>query len=278
MKVDLVVTIILVFLITSCNSEQKSTEEKPQENQKKDEVHQKFQNKGHELVHNMVQKVGDYNKFLNKEDVVYTYTYKTPDVKTDISTEKYIFNGELSYGAYETHERTLPNLEGLIEQGYDGKEYWLKNNGTIINDEESLKRVAFNRPTNFYWFAMMSKLLDPGLIYEYLGEKEIDETTFEIVKVSFESEDNKPKDIYQVYINKETQLVDQFLFTVMDFEKTEPLLMKVEYENIEGILIPTKRKYKASNWDAEVTDEEWTLVNWTDIKFNNKLSKADFEK
>lgn len=278
MKVNLVAIVILVFLITSCKNEQKSTDEKSQEKQIKEEVQQKFQNKGHELVHTMVKKVGDYSKFLNKEDVIYTYTYKTPDGKTDISTEKYMFNGELSYGAYETHERTLSNLEGFMEQGYDGNEYWLKIDGTIIKDEASLEKVAFNRPTNFYWFAMMPKLLDPGLRYEYLGEEVMDEPKFDVVKVSFESKDDKPKDIYQVYINKETQLVDQFLFTVMDYGKTEPFLMKVEYENVEGLLIPTKRKYKASNWDAEVTDEEWTLVNWTDIKFNNGLTKADFKQ
>lgn len=272
MKFNLLVSIILVFAITSCKNENKSIEKAQKE------IVQKFENKGHELVYNMVQKVGDYSKFLEKENVIYTYTYTTPDGKTDITTEKYIFNGELSYGTYKKHERTFSNLEGLIEQGYDGNEYWLKNNGAIIDDEKLLKRVAFNRPTNFYWFAMMPKLLDPGLNYEYLEEKNINGTKYDVVKVSFESKDTKPKDIYQLYINKETNLVDQFLFTVMEFGKTEPLLMKVEYENVEGLLIPTKRKYKSSNWDAEVTDKPWIIVNWTDIKFDNKLTKADFKK
>jgi len=54
--------------------------------------------------------------------------------------------------------------------------------------------------------------------------------------------------------------------------------MEVEYENIEGLLIPTKRRYKNANWDADVTDEPWTLVNWSDIKFNTDLDRVDFEK
>ena len=58
----------------------------------------KFQNKGHELVYNFVQKVGTYQNLLDKKDVVYTYTYQTPDGKKDIATEKYIFQNELSYG------------------------------------------------------------------------------------------------------------------------------------------------------------------------------------
>jgi len=278
MKFNLLVSIILASFLASCKSDNKPTEKVEQEIETKTEVLQKFKNKGHELVYSMVQKVGDYQKLRAKENVIYTYTYQTPDGKTDISTEKYIFDGELSYGAYQKHERTLPELQGSIEQGYDGSEYWFKNNGEIVNDEAILKRVAFNRPTNFYWFSMMQKLLDPGLYYEYLSQKTLNGIAYDIVKISFESKDGKPKDIYQLYINKETNLVDQFLFTVADFGRMDPLLMKIEHEFIDGILIPSKRKYKASNWNAEETDAPWVSVNWTDIKFNNKLTKADFKK
>lgn len=277
MRITLVFSIILMLTFTSCkNDSQEKTKETPSKELKKNKL--EFKNKGHELVYQMTQKVGDYSKLAAKKDVVYTYTYKTPDGKTDISTEKYIFDGELSYGKYTTHERTLTHLEGLIEQGYDGSEYWLKHNGSIVTDSVAIKRVAFNRPTNYYWFTMMQKLLDPGLHYEYIKEQTIDKKTYDIVKVTFNTHDNKPKDIYQVFINKETKLIDQFLFTVMDFGKSDPLLMEMEYETIDGLLIPTKRRYKASNWDAEVTNDPWILVNWTDIKFNTGLSKTDFKK
>ncbi|GAL64553.1 DUF6503 family protein [Algibacter lectus] len=274
-KTNLILSAFTIFALTSCKNEGKENKaETPID--KVVEQKQKFQNQAHELVYQMTQKVGDYSKLASKKDVVYTYTYRIPDGKTDIITEKYIFNGELSYGAYQKHERTLPDLEGLIEQGYDGNEFWIKLNGAPLNDAAALKKVAFNRPTNFYWFAMMQKLLDPGLQYEYLKEQTINNNNYAVVKVSFNT--SKPSDIYQLYINKETKLVDQFLFTVMDFGRTEPMLMIMEYEQVEDLLIPTKRKYKKSNWDAEVTEEPWILVNWTDIKFNNGLTKADFKK
>ncbi|MWW26765.1 DUF6503 family protein [Algibacter lectus] len=274
-KTNLILSAFTIFALTSCKNEGKENKaETPID--KAVEEKQKFQNQAHELVYQMTQKVGDYSKLASKKDVVYTYTYRIPDGKTDIITEKYIFNDELSYGAYQKHERTLPDLEGLIEQGYDGNEFWIKLNGAPLNDAAALKKVAFNRPTNFYWFAMMQKLLDPGLQYEYVKELTINNTTYDVIKVSFNT--SKPSDIYQLYINKETKLVDQFLFTVMDFGRTEPMLMIMEYEQVEDLLIPTKRKYKKSNWDAEVTEEPWILVNWTDIKFNNGLTKADFKK
>ncbi len=179
----------------------------------------------------------------------------------------------MSYGAYTKHERTLENLNGLIEQGYDGNEFWLKNKGKIISDSAALKAVAFNRPTNFYWFMMMQKLLDPGLRYEYMKEQTIDTATYDVVKVTFETKADKPTDTYQLYINRDSKLIDQFLFTVVDFGKTEPLLMQLEYEYIDGLLIPSKRRYKNSDWNATVSNEPWILVEWSDIKFDTGLKK-----
>lgn len=235
--------------------------------------------KAYELVKKMVKKVGDYESLKTKTDVIYSYIYISPDGKYDQSIEKYIFDGELSYGEYSTHQRTFIDLEGTIEQGYDGTNYWLKHNGNVIDNADRLQRVKFNRPTNYYWFTMMQKLMDPGLVYEYIGEAEVDNQDYDIVKVSFDTDGDLPSDIYQLYINKKTALVDQFVFTVVDFNIVdEPYLMQVEYEKIDGILIPTDRKYKKSTWNAIVTDAPWTTVKWTNIRFNNQLSKQQFKK
>ncbi len=271
MKSKTLIFLLTSLLLFSCQEKQSVKKENNKTPQ--------FQNKGQELVMKMIEKVGTYQTLRSKKDVIYTYSYQTPDGKTDISNEKYIFDGELSYGKYDKHQRTLSNFEGTIEQGYDGKEFWLKNNGEIILDSSALKRVAFNRPTNFYWFTMFQKLMDKGVSYEYLGEETLNQTIYEIVKVSFDFENSKPTDIYQLYINKNTHLVDQFLFTVADFGAMEtPNLMVLEYEEVDGILIPTKRKYKKSTWQATVSDAPWVKVNWTNIKFNNGLTPADFEK
>lgn len=270
MKIDIKIFFIILIFAISCN-----TKNNEKEVSKTIVEHNK---KGLKLVAQLVEKVGSYKDLLNKNDVIYTYTYTTPDGKADVSTEKYLFDGELSYGKYEKHERTLTNLVGTIEQGFDGAEFWLKNEGEIIRDSIALNRVKFNRPTNFYWFTMFQKLLDPNLIYEYLGEQIINKISYDIVRISFESKDENPTDIYQIYINKETQLVDQFLFTVADFGVIqEPYIMQMEYEKVDGMLIPSKRKYKKSTWDAIITQEPWITVDWTDISFNNGLTESDFK-
>jgi len=263
------VLVIFVFLVSCVKTEKKASAEFE---------NQKFQNKGHELIFKMVQKVGNYQKLLESKDVEYTYRYQTSDHKTDVSIERYLFDGELSYGAYHQHERTFPDLEGVIEQGYDGNKFWLKNQKKPIEEAKRMKRVTFNRKTNFYWFAMMQKLLDPGLNYTYIKQSIIEGKKYDIIKIAFDSKNKKPTDTYQVYINQETLLVDQFLFTIADFNIAEPRLMKVQYEKIDDFLIPTKRKYTKANWDGENIDNNWINVHWDNIKFNNGFSRKDFEQ
>ena len=239
MKYPFINLSIIVFLTFSCTPQTSS------ESAKAPSIEP--ENKGHELIIQLTEKMGTYSDLLAKQDVIYRYTYTTPDGKTDISTEKYIFDGELSLGIYHKHERTLHQLTDTIVQGYNGHEFWLAHNGGFLQDEQLIQRVRFNRKTNFYWFAMFQKLLDPGLLYEYLGERQIGDAVYDLVKVSFETTSNQPTDIYQLYINRGTGLVDQFLFTVVDYGVVEaPFLMKIEYEEIDGFLIPSKRKYKKS--------------------------------
>lgn len=271
MKIIRLLFVLFAVSVISCNSE-------PQE-VKPESTEITFQNNAHELIYNMVQKVGTYQDLLDRKDVTYTYTYQTPDGKKDVASEKYLFDGEWSYAKYAPHERTLAQLEGPIEQGYDGKEFWLKHNGQYVEDEEAMTRVKFNRKTNFYWFTMMQKLLDPGLNYTYVKEDTLNDTTYDVVKVTFNSTNGQPTDTYQLYINRETGLADQFLFTVVDFGVEEtPYLMRMEYEDVDGLLIPTKRKYMKANWEGEPLDEQWIQVSWTNIRFNNGLSTELFQR
>ena len=281
MKITYAILLIAATLLSSC--QEKSRDHIKQaasfENKTSPIAEPKWQNEAHKLVYEMTQKVGDYQKLRNKKDVTYTYTYTTPDGSTDQSAEKYIFDGEYSYADYIKHERTLPELEGPIEQGYDGQTFWLKHQGKYIEDEASMKRVTFNRKTNFYWFTMFQKLMDPGLKYEYIKEAKVDDKNYDIVKVSFESKDGKPTDVYQLWMNKDTRLVDQFLFTVADFGVIEtPFLMKVEYEEIDGFSIPSKRRYTKGDWDGNNINENWIHVSWTDIRFDTNVSKSIFTK
>ncbi|MGB5417816.1 hypothetical protein [Algibacter sp.] len=269
------IIIIISLLLTACGNK----EAKTKETNKTVEVKlPEFQNKGHELIYQMTQETGSYQDLLNLKDIVFNYTYRTPDKKEDVSIESYIFNGELSHGAYLKHERTLPDLKGTMEQGYNGKDFWVKLNGQEISDNSAIQSAAFTRKTNFYWLTMMQKLLDPGINYEYLEQDNIDGKLYHIVKITFNTADDVTSDTYQLYINPETHLVDQFLFTVVSKNVTDPILMRVKYEKVEGILLTTYRKYTKSDWEANVLNDAWIEEITKDIKFNQNLDIALFDK
>ena len=184
-----------------------------------------------ELIEKMTEVTGNYENLKSLKDVEYTNTVTdTASGKSDISVEKYIFDGELSWAEYSKRENhAFPQIEGEVIQGYNGSESWATINGKLIEDPEIVKFTDFFRKTNFYWFAMMQKLLDPGINYNYEGKRNLNGIDYDIVKINYEHGIGDVSDTYLLYINPKTHLVDQFLFTVLDFNMTEPFLMMVEY-------------------------------------------------
>ncbi len=234
---------------------------------------------GRELVEKMVESVGGRDNLYALRDVEYKYTYRADAGKADVSIERYVFDGELSWGRYLKRENVMfPDLEGEIIQGYDGSETWVTLDGRLLDDPKLLRMADFTRKTNYYWFTMMFKLMDPGVNHEYQGTKNVDGVVYDLVKVTFDEGVGDVQDIYVLYINPETHLVDQFLFTVMDFEMKEPSLMRVEYEEVQGLKLPARRKYTASDWDATIKKDAWTHEICEDIKFDNGFEREMFEK
>jgi len=114
--------------------------------------------------------------------------------------------------------------------------------------------------------------------YAYEGCRRVGDTNYELVRVGFQDGVGDVADTYLVYINPNTWRIDQFLFTVLDFGKTEPLMMKVEYERVDGVLLGTKRLYAPSSWSGEMTGKpKWTEEISVGIRFDNGFAKKLFE-
>lgn len=211
------------------------------------------------------------------KDVQYTYLYRSQG-KLDLSVERYRFDGELSYARYIVHEVFVaPDAEGDVIQAYDGETTRVSVAGRVIRDPKQLQLARFLRSTNFYWFAMMHKLRDPGVRHRYKGTKKMGDAVYDLLEVTFEGSDEDTADTYLLYINPETHLVDQFLFTVVALGKTKPFLMKVQYDDFGSIKLPTRRKYAPSDWDGRVNSKEWVHEVMTGLHFDNGFKRKDFE-
>jgi hypothetical protein len=232
-------------------------------------------NPGRALVAEMVAKVGGMDRLYRLGDVQYTYTYRLPDGREDVSSERYIFDGELSWARYSKRQaHALPQVHGELVQAYDGNRTWCAADGKRLTAPAALRSCDFLRKTNFYWFAMMQKLLDPGITYTYQGTRKVGGTDYRMVRITFNEGVGDSQDTYLLYINPRTKLVDRFLFTVMDFGKKQPNLMTVKYKTLSGVTLPVTRRYTQSDWNGTLPkDARWTTELMTDIKFGNGFSR-----
>ncbi len=278
---NLLLSLSFMLLLIACNNQKqtKNSAEEPVE-QAAATPETEEPNQGKALIMEMVEAVGGMEALKSLKDVEYEYIYDVPgEGKKDVSIERYIFDGEYSWAKYTTHTKwVMPDVEGEVEQGYDGSESWVTLNGKIVEDSATVRIGDFLRKTNFYWFCMMFKQLDPGMTYEYKGTQTVDGVDYDLVKVGFEAHVGDAQDTYVLYINPKTKLVDQFLFTVMDFGMTNPLLTKIEYQTVEGIKVPASRKYIVSDWEGTVKGEDWVENYYEDVTFNNGFTKVLFQK
>ncbi len=224
---------------------------------------------------------GGLDKLKSLNDVEFDYHYISPDGKREISKERYIFDNEISWAKYSVHELNVsPDLEGNMVQFYDGDSTKVYNNGQRLNDPTIVGTGQFMRQANYMWFNIMFKLTDPGTIYKYEGQKEIDGSKFDLVNVSYDPEvtGKEQNDMFILHINPETRMVESFNFSLPIFGFEQPVLhAQLTYEEIDGIMVITRRIMTAPSPDGNgmvpLVDQQ--LKN---IHFNNGFTAGQLDQ
>ncbi len=218
------------------------------------------------LIDQVVAAVGGQDAMYALHDIAYDL-----HARGGVSRERYIFDGEASYGKSMTKE----GQEKI--QYFDGQHAMVTIGGKKTTAEDEVNGAMFSRKTNFYWLTMMHKLADPGLVYTYTGTRLLNGIPYEIVDLTFENGVGVAKDRYLLYINPYTHLVDQFLFTVNAVGRSEPLLMKYWYDTVaEGVKFPVVRTYRpAADWGGEPAEgTEWGAATYlTNFQVNQGFTK-----
>ncbi|MEO9510596.1 MAG: DUF6503 family protein [Flavobacteriaceae bacterium] len=221
----------------------------------------------------VAQTHGGWNDLWKKKDVEYTYDYRyTANDIADVSIERYIFDSEASYGKYDQHQiNIMPDKEGEVIQCFDGNETVVMVNGKKTEDPKLLGVSDFLRRANYYWFTMPYKLNDKGTVAKFLGQEEYNGTMYDKIHVTYDPtvSGKEQNDIYILYVNPETKLIDRFYFSLPFLGVEEPIIIaNYKYEDIDGQLISTKRSYFMPS--PEGYSEEPNLVQtMTNVKFNN---------
>ncbi|MEM9722514.1 MAG: DUF6503 family protein [Bacteroidota bacterium] len=234
------------------------------------------------LIEEMQAAVGSWDNLHALKDVSFTYDYHSPQANLrDVSTERYIFEGEHSWAEYTTHQiNVMPQAEGVVIQALVDGLPSCSVNGKLVTDKEILGGTDFLRRANYFWFVMNFKLNDPGTIHAYVGEESLDGTAYHKVRVTYDSgKTGKPQnDGYLLYINKDTKLVDQFYFSLPAMGVNEiAIKMKVDYETFNGVKLPVKRYIYMPGKDGKLGTEPGLVQTSSNIKFNSGFTPADFK-
>lgn len=274
--------LIIIGMLFSCNNAEKRTEENTTENLKEniEKVVYDIESPKSMLLA-VSEACGGIDKLRSLNDVEFDYHYLSPDGKSEVSKERYIFDNEISWARYSVHELNVsPDLEGNIVQFYDGESITVHHNGKALNDSTAIGTGQFLRQANYMWFNMMFKLSDPGIIYKYEGQKEIEGTKYDVVNVTYDPEvtGKEQNDIFVVYINPETHMVESFDFSLPVWGIMEPVLhAQLTYEEIDGIMVITRRLMTGPdpNGNGMVPMIDQQLKN---IRFNNGFTAAQLRQ
>lgn len=233
-----------------------------------------------DLLAKMQKAMGGWNKMYKLNDVQFDYYYEYQGVdKKDISQERYIFEGEHSWAKYTTHQiNVMPEAGGTVIQAVVNDKAYMSHDGKKMDNAEALGGTMFLRKANYYWFTMMYKLNDPGTIVNYQGTETMNGTAYHKVAITFDSAKTgkEVNDAYILYINPKTNLVDQFYFSLPALGVKEPvMLMKLEYEKINGVRVPVKRSIFQPNDKGMYTESPNLVQISKNVKFNNGFKPSD---
>ncbi len=222
---------------------------------------------------------GGWNHLRSKNDVEYHYEYTVPEGKADISTERYIFDSEISFGHYTRHEiNTMPTENGIVTHFFDGEKVTITLNEDVVENERTIATAEFVRRANYFWFVMPYKLNDPGTIAKYLGKEIYNGIDYAKLEITYDAKvtGKEKNDIYILYVNQETQLIDRFYFSLPFLGISSPVILaEYTYKEIEGQKIATNRNYFLPDAKGAYRESPSITQILSQIKFNNGFTKEN---
>ncbi|MEM6863693.1 MAG: DUF6503 family protein [Bacteroidota bacterium] len=263
----------IMVLLISCVPKAKQTEtaiEKTEKVVKKGPIYDTSDPKS--MLKAVAYAHGGWGDLWKKRDVEYVYEYRSSEGKADVSTERYIFDNEASLGKYSLHQiNVMPDEDGEVIQFFDGEQTSVMVDGTKTENPQLLGVGDFLRRANYFWFTMPYKLTDQGTIVSYQGKEDHEGKTYDKVQVTYDASmtQKEQNDIYILYINPDTKRIDRFYFSLPFLGVNEPVIIAdYEYQNIDGQIISTKRKYFLPS-ETGYADDPNIVQTLSNIKFNN---------
>jgi hypothetical protein len=149
-------------------------------------------------------------------------------------------------GDYRVSGKNREGEDVLVIMNINTKEGKAWKNGQPVADPKELLTFGYRRFINdTYWLLMGFKSFDPGVSREYAGEKSDGAgNTYDVVRFSFDKVGLTPGDVYWMWVNRKTGLVEQWH---MKLEGSKPeeepgVVLFHDYKRFGGLQISTRRE------------------------------------
>lgn len=161
-------------------------------------------------------------------------------------------------GDYRVAGKNQQGEDIVVSMNINTKEGRAWKNGAEVADPKDLLTLGYRRFINdTYWLLMGYKAFDPGVTREYAGEKKDDcGVVHDVVRFSFKDVGLTPGDVYWMWVNRDTGLVDQWH---MKLEGSKPedepsIVLFRDYRRFGGLLLSTRREIKGRNQFIRLDD------------------------
>ncbi|MCP9236669.1 DUF6503 family protein [Lewinella sp. JB7] len=166
-----------------------------------------------------------------------------------------------------------------VRYGFDGQDAWSPD-----GDRVEGMSPRFWSLTPYYFVGLPFVLADEGINFEELPAEELDGTTYDLVKVTYEQGTGDASgDYYVLYLNPETGQVDALRYIVSypgyfpEGGSTPEKIMKITGKTkVDGITLPTG--YTTYMWNDGQISEPVTDITVSDYAYRSDLADDFFDR
>ena len=136
-------------------------------------------------------------------------------------------------------------------------------NDTVANISDEWKfKYANSVNSVLYFFQLPYGLNDPAVIKEYLGQKVINGTLYEKIKVTFQKENGGKdfEDEYVYWINSKTNTIDFFAYSYLTDGGGKRFRQAINRRKIKGILFQDYINFEPANVNTKVEDLDVAFI------------------
>jgi hypothetical protein len=132
--------------------------------------------------------------------------------------------------------------------GFDGSDAWISPGLDAYSGSP-----RFYSSLQFYFFGLPFLLADPGTTREDLGLRQMDDKTYNVIKVGFEDGvGDSPDDYYLAHIDTATGMMEALLYTVT-YRSGEPNenygARLYDWQEVDGLRVPSRMS--SYRWNEE---------------------------